>query len=170
MRRRTLALVTVLAAVATVPAIAALRSLPDAGVRGFRPERRTVAYRTAPVTTNETRFRRIPHLEVLTQGRGVVTARFSGDLSGAPVEIRVLRLRNHALLPGVAHFAPTGEAASFSYDFIDPRRAGEIECRRYAVSWRSPTGAEVTLNHATLTVDYRFDDTNGDGPRAACVD
>lgn len=171
MGRRTLAIViAVVAALAAVPAVALLRTTRESGVRGFRSTNRTVAFRSTPVTTSETRFRRIPGLDdLLIQNRGATSARFSGDFSGGPVQIRVVRLPNDPLLPGVASFAPAADSSSFSYDFLDPRQGG-IDCRTYAVSWRSPTGAEVTLNHGTLAVDYHFDDTGKGGLRSACVD
>lgn len=172
MSRRGVVVVAAAAAVlAAVPAVALLQSAPESGRRGFRSTNRTVAFRTTPVSTSETRFRRVPGLDdVLIQNRGVSTARFSGDFSGGPVDIRIIRLPNNVLLPGDAHFAPTAESSSFSYDFLDPRRKGGIDCRRYAVSWRSPTGAEVTLNHGSLIVDYHFDNEDRDGLTTACVD
>lgn len=171
MSRRSLALAALgVAALAALPAYALMDTEPETVVRSYRSTRRAIAFQNVPTTTSETRFRKVPDLELLVQARGVATVRFNGDFSGGPVEVRVLRLRNHALEPGVAHFTPTGDAASFSYDFIDPRRRTGIECRRYAVSWRSPTGAEVTLNHGSLTVDHRFDDETSDGLRTACVD
>ena len=170
MRRRTLAVAGLLAVMASVPVVAGALTEPETVVRGLAPTRRAVAFRDVAVTTAETRFRKVPGFELLVQGRGVATARFSGDFSGGPVEVRVLRRPRTELRPGVAHFAPSGEAESFSYDFVDARGRTGIECRRYFVSWRSPTGEEVTLNHATLTVDYRFDDTEGRGPRSVCVD
>ena len=170
MRRRSLALGGLLAVAASVPVLATALTEPETVVRGFAPTRRAVAFRNVAVTTRETRFRKVPGFEVLVQGRGVATARFSGDFSGGPVDVRLLRRPRTVLQPGVAHFVPSGDAESFSYDFVDPRRRTGIECRRYLVSWRSPTGAEVTMNHATLTVDYRFDDTHRSGLRSACVD
>lgn len=170
MTRRSLAVAALgAAALAAVPAYA-LMAEPDAVVRSFAPSRRAAVYRNVAVATSETRFRKVPELELLVQARGVATVRFNGDFSGAPVEVRVLRLRNDPLQPGVAHFHPVGDASSFSYDFVDPRRRTGIECRRYAVSWRSPTGAEVTMNHGSLVADYRFDDETRDGVRSACID
>ncbi|MDQ4126073.1 MAG: hypothetical protein M3134_10830 [Actinomycetota bacterium] len=158
------------AALAAVPAYALMDTEPEAVVRSFAPSRRATVYRDVAVTTSETRFRKVPEMELLVQGRGPATSELSVDVSGGPVELRVLRLPRHALAPGVARFAPAEGSTSFSYDFLDPRRGGGIECRRYVVSWRSPTGAAVTLNQASLIVDYHFDDETRDGVRTACVD
>lgn len=158
------------AALAAVPAYALMDSRPDAGVTSYAPTRRTTVYRTEAVTTAETRFRKIPLMKLFVQARGAATIRFSGDFSGGPVEIEILRLPRRQLEPGVAHFTPAGDAESFSYDFVDTRRGGGIECRRYAVRWRSPTGAEVRLNHGSVTIDHRFDDTTRDGLKKTCVD
>lgn len=177
MSRRTLVvLAAVVVAVATVPAVAWIRSSEPrgytevGGYRSFTPERREVAYRDVSLSTTETRFRRIEGLEVLAQTKGVVTARFSGEFAGGPVEVMVRRLPRAVLAPGDARFVPAEDGSSFSYEFVDPRHSRDIQCRRYAVSWRSPTGAEVVLHNATFTVDYRFADRGPGGVRSACVD
>lgn len=172
MHKRYVVATVAVTGILSVPAAALFQQdVPRFGTRAFKSTHQTIAFRTTPVTTSDTRFRRVPGLDdVLVQNRGPASALFSGDFSGGPVQIRVIRLPDNKLLPGVASFAPTAESSSFSYNFLDPRRRGGIDCRTYAVSWRSPTGAEVTLNHATLAIDHRFDDTNRKGLRKVCVD
>lgn len=171
MARRTLLLWgSVLAAFAAVPALALMRAQPDGGEAAFRASKRAFAYTSDAVSTTATEFEPLPGLDDLEiLNRDAVTAAFSGDFDGAPVEVRVVLRGGNALLPGIARFAPSEGSSSFSQDFVSPAGRG-VACRTYAVEWRSPTGDQATLRHGSLIVDYRFDDTTRDGLRIACPD
>lgn len=167
-RRNLVAAMIGLAVFASVPAVALVSAQGDGAEGDFKSTKSGFAYRSTSVSTSSTEFQPIAGLDDLEiLGRDAAAATFSGDFSGAPVEIRVVHVGGGPLEPGTASFGPGGEATSFSHDFIMPGGRG-VACRTLAVEWRSPSGGSVTLNHGSLIVDYRFDDMTKDGLRVAC--
>ncbi|MDQ3983450.1 MAG: hypothetical protein M3271_12290 [Actinomycetota bacterium] len=159
-----------LAVLASVPALALVSSQNEGAEGDFKASKSGFAYRSTSVGTSSPAFQPIAGLDDLEiLGRDAATATFSGDFSGAPVEVRVVHVGGDALEPGTASFGPDEDATSFSHDFVMPGGRG-VACRTLAVEWRSPTGGAVTLNHGSLIVDYRFDDMTKDGLRVACPD
>lgn len=168
--RKLLTFTVGLAVFASVPTVALLAAQGDGAEGQFKASKSAFAYRSAPFATTDTEFQPVPGLDDLEiLGRDAATATFSGDFAGAPVEVRVVHVGRGPLEPGVASFAPGADGTSSSFDFVMPGGRG-VACRTFAVEWRSPTGAQATLNHGTLIVDYRFDDTTKTGLRLACPD
>ena len=120
-----------------------------------RPTAQAFVAREEALLTSSTEFSRADGLSKRIVARGPITATFSGDFSGAPVELRVSS-GGEAFAPGAARFEPLGDLRSFSYVFgtAGQRRGG---CVRVAVNWRSPTGEQVTLDQAALALTYRRD-------------
>lgn len=174
MKRRSLGRVGIVAVLAMSVALASTSLLPAAtrgeGEKTFPSEKRSVAYVTRSIDVQNGEFRSIPGLEDLEiLNRGTVTASISADIVGGPVDIRIVERGGGPLLPGVAHFAPTPDSSSFSYQFLD-RGSSEAACRTYAAQWRSQDATEATLRHAVLVLDYRFDDRTRRGLKLACPD
>src|SRR5581483_10726816 len=86
------------------------------------------------------------------QQQGAVTATFSGDFTGGPVEVRALKGDRRVLKPGVAHFDPSPAGSSFSFTFVSDLM--RPDCRKIGLQWRSPTGTPVTLNYGDFVVDF----------------
>jgi hypothetical protein len=106
-----------------------------------------------PATTSTTTFSPLPGLDLIHIGsNGPATATFSATLSGADVDIRVLR-DGRPLFPRTIHIGASVSGASVSYRFV----AGRFVpggCHRFAVQWRSPQGQPVTMQRGSLVVDY----------------
>ena len=146
---------------------------------GVRVTRQAFVWENDARTTTDVEFtellpadRAIPPALTVTN-RGRVTMTFSGDFSGAPVELRARQGGGRGariLQPEAASFDPSNGTTSVSFTFVlagaNNHSAG---CRSYAIDWRSPTGEAVTFNRGNVVLTYRHDDTNKDGLRFACL-
>ena len=84
--------------------------------------------------------------------RGALSATFSADFTGGPVEVRIVAGTN-TLRPGKASFNPTATDSSRSFTFVAP--GGETaKCRGFFVEWRSPSAEDVTFHRGDLVVTY----------------
>lgn len=107
-----------------------------------------------PVSTTSTTFTGVPNLDLLdVASRGPASITFSAKVSGGPVIVRVLR-DGRPTYPGGVRLAGSADPTGASYTFVAGRfvKAG---CHDFAVEWRSPTGAPVTISGASIVVDHR---------------
>jgi hypothetical protein len=96
---------------------------------------------------------------------------FSGALSAAPVEIRVIDRgapgNAQVLAPGTASFTPAkhGRSFSFMWESTSPRR--DDDCgSAIRMEWRSPTGREVKLHRSHVVIHYQA----REGTRGKCLE
>jgi hypothetical protein len=106
-----------------------------------------------PASTADMAFTPVPGLDLIKVGsRGPATASFSASISGAPVDIRVIR-DARALFPAAVHVDPATGTIPFSYSFVAGRSV-RSECHTFRVEWRSPLGQQATMEKGSLIVDF----------------
>lgn len=91
--------------------------------------------------------------EFLLSATGPVSLTLSAVFTRAPVELRFWD-GQHYLQPGAVRFTPRPGNNAFSFTFISTHK-GAWTCTGPELQWRSPTGAEVRLNRATIVVHYK---------------
>ena len=91
--------------------------------------------------------------EFILSARGPISLTFSGLFSNAPVELRFWD-EQHYMEPGTVRFTPHPGNNAFSFTFVSTHE-GDWGCGGPELQWRSPTGAEVLLNRATIVVHYK---------------
>lgn len=124
-------------------------------------QRQRLVYTKSNSSTSSKKFKGIPGLNRSPiANRGPATLVFSGDFSGAPVEIRALK-GSHGMAPGVAHFDPSTGTTSFTFVFM--AGGGAPRCRDFSMVWRSPSGSPVVLHHGSFTVTYDAAKSPGSG-------
>lgn len=168
MRKQRLAITAASAFLVLAIPTALLATGRTAGEAHYRPTTEAFKYRMDPVSTASNEFEPVPGLDDLAvTNRGPVSVIVSGDFSGAPVDVRVTESQKR-LPPGIAHFDPSVGSSSFSFTFVRERH-NKARCRRFDVEWRSSSGQDVTLNHGTVLLRYKFDNTTKDRLRVACA-
>ena len=108
---------------------------------------------TSQLLTSSTEFVEIEELRTTVNSGGPIMATVSGAFTGEAIEIRV-RGASDLYRPGTAVLFPNGPAETLSASFAKShsRRAG---CHTVSVEWRSPSGAEVSVNAANVVLRYR---------------
>jgi hypothetical protein len=150
---RKLLVITGVVLLAGVPAAV----LAASGVFGSALDRQASKWTTTPTTTSSTDWRNVPRLSLTRCTLHQVTAMVSVTVSGAPVQFRVVidGVPEAPMRPGAARFTPDG-TESFSYNFVARTAPFEADdTHSFAVQWRSPTGADVTLLRGVLNLLYQ---------------
>jgi hypothetical protein len=73
-------------------------------------------------------------------------------LSGAPVQLRVVRDGGHVLLPASVTVDPASDP-SFSFTFVQPASLGAA-CHSYWVEWKPVSGGSVSSDFISEVVSY----------------
>lgn len=137
-----------------------------------RVNRQSMEWITAPLSTSSQDFQDLgdPNISgdegITVVNRGPATITFTGDFSGAPVELRAMK-NDQVAQPGVATFDPTTGTTTATFTFFAPA-GNRVGCRTYAIHWRSANGKTVTLNHGGFAVTYNRDSTTKNGDQIAC--
>jgi hypothetical protein len=115
-------------------------------------QRERFVFTRSDATTSSSNYDSLPGLNrVAILAKGPSTLIFSGDFTGAPVDIRAER-NGKRMQPGIAHFDPSSGTSSFTFTFMSG--GGKSQCRTYSLGWRSPTGQPVTMNFGGFGVVY----------------
>lgn len=135
-----------------VPVVA--RALQGRGASFSAVDRQDFRWRTEAVTTSSKEYRAIPGLALSICNRGGATITLSGNASGGRADVRLTTAPtgNKPLPPGSAHFGFGTTSQAFSFTFGS--RASKAKSRSLYIQWRSPTGAEITLQDALARVLY----------------
>jgi hypothetical protein len=153
MNRRVVAAGAGLAALVVLVPVAAVAAV---GERGGPVNRQALTFRTHPVSTDSTSFRRLRAISPQTCSRGAVSVTVSMKLVRGPVDLRVLSdgvAEGQGIFrPGVVRFGP----GASSFTFVGSVAPFEAEDgHSFDVQWRSPTGERVTSRKATVVAQYR---------------
>src|SRR5688572_12446283 len=113
--RRLIAIAAGAVVLVTVPAAV----LAASGAFGGSLDRQASRWTTTPATTSSTDWRNVPRLRLTRCTLNQVTAMVSVNVSGAPVQFRVIidGVPEAPMRPGPARFVPSG-TESFSYTFV----------------------------------------------------
>ena len=95
-------------------------------------------------------------MPLLVVSKSPLSATLSVDVTGAPVEFRVVG----APRPGKAEFDGRTGDSSRSFTFVSG--PSDSKCREMSVEWRSPTGEQVVLRRLDLVVTYKQAADDGD--------
>ncbi len=116
-------------------------------------------WRTGELATSSKTFAKVPGLVDSPASIFPIEIDVSAQVSGAPVEFRVLDTNVGAQTdvsrPGRTRFVPTGGGMdAFSYQWIEPNQAGAVHVTDLRLQWRSPTGGAVHLWNGDMSVTY----------------
>jgi hypothetical protein len=154
MRRNILRKLAVIGAAAALVAAAPVAVLAARGTFSGELERQSAAWTTTAVTASGTAWRNVPGLALTRCSLHQVTAMVNVTVSGAPVLFRVVidGVPEAPMRPGFARFVPSG-SESFSFAFVGRVAPFEADdTHRFAVQWRSGSGAPVTLHRGVLNL------------------
>ena len=143
-------------AVVALLAVTPVAVLAARGVFGGALERQSAAWTTTAVTASGTAWRNVPGLALTRCSDNQVTAMVSVTVSGAPVLFRVVidGVPEAPMRPGSARFVPSANE-SFTFTFVGRVAPFEADdTHRFAVQWRSGSGAPVTLHRGVLNLLY----------------
>jgi hypothetical protein len=172
MKVRNLVAVASLVVLTIVITVGALRAQSFETDNGYaRLDHQAFKWRVGPFSTSSEQFVDLAQPGIsgdeglVITNQGPTSVQFSGDFTGAPVDIRAIA-NGQEVRSGIAHFDPAGGTSSFSFGFVN--KDGERGCHEYRIQWRSPTGEEVTFNHGSFVVRYRHTPRDKNGGQFAC--
>ncbi len=122
------------------------------------------------VATFDTKFSPIPGLgNMAVCASGQISATVSVELHGAAADFRI-RIDQHDIMePGAVRFNPVGAHDSFSFTFTENLRPLDgLDRHVLQLQWKSPCGAAVTLERATMELWYQSASANCLHDRQCC--
>ncbi len=126
---------------------------------GSKLERQRAVSRTGTVATSSQDWRTIRAMHKLICSIGEVSAAATVDVTGAPVQIRILQDSGPTMDPGRARFNPGAGTTTFAYNAVNNTGTFEgLDDHAFELQWRSPTGNRVELHSASMNLLFERGD------------
>jgi hypothetical protein len=124
--------------------------------------------RSGPASTSSRAWRNAPGLRLNLCSIREVSATLSVNVTGAPVQFRILSDEVPTVSPSKVYFNPTRHQRSFSFTFLTSSSTFEgSDAHHFSAQWRSPTGSRAQLHGGTLNMVYQRG--GGSSPTGACL-
>jgi hypothetical protein len=116
-------------------------------------------WQTSEVSTSSTTFTDVPGFADSPSSIFPIVVNVSADVSGAPVEFRLLSTnvgnQTVASKPGRTTFVPAGGGPdSFAYQWIEKNQSAAEHVIDLRLQWRSTNGSDVHLLRGDMAVTY----------------
>jgi hypothetical protein len=149
--RKILVAAAAAAVVVGVPAVALAATGGNTSAVDLQASRQTTTTQHAATTA----WRSVPGLGLTICALHQVTATLSVELTGAPASFRIREDGGPVIAPGAVRFVPAGDHDSVSFTFLANAAPFEANDNHgFSVEWRSATGAQTTLERATVNLQY----------------
>ena len=126
---------------------------------GSKLERQRAVARSGSVSTSSQEWRRVRGMGKLICSIGEVSAAATIDVTGAPVQIRILQDSGPTMDPGRARFNPGDGTTTFAYNAVNNTGTFEgLDDHFFELQWRSPTGNRVELHSASMNLLFERGD------------
>ncbi len=122
-------------------------------------------WRTSGITTSSKSWTAIPGMADRPVAIFPIAVNVSALVSGAPARFRVLSTnvggQTSVSIPGPTRFVAGAGPNSFAYQWVERNAVAAPHANFIRLQWRSPTGGEVHLLKADMSVAYHADVCTG---------